>query len=802
MSSDEKQREVETAKERYARRREQTARIMEALEESMRAEKAETEKQASVEGRGAKPVEDARTGQEVPAREEQATPAGQETLGQEEQAIPAEPEAETTGQEEAQGTPSPAGQEAPAQEGQLSEPPKKEAQQDGTQRRDSQQGQAQPGGADAGQDPDKKKQQDGQPFHKDDPQAGKDEKPKGLFSRIRALAAHVFHRIKRVVERTIGRWRIPTAPRPGRVNLSKDKGQEKQGRNWRDLAFHGFARRLLGRDAYMYAVQQGEKQETARQEKEAKGQDNASQTPKEGTRASGTARAGQAERTGQAGKPEMQQGNAQQQEGMQAPDKTAGGRGMEEAGEPAREQKEPEEMKGKFNSLHKIITNDLEDRYTNAQAAKEAYLNNYASQLSERLTAINHGNPVSALASRADGQLEIRINHEYDQFGGLRSFMGCSMISIKIDSHLNVTSAEAFAPTRQTGDGKYEGRKIDVSGTLGEYIVSDLAKNFREDYNRESGSYNISSRNEFEKTVHGAVEQGRGSFMIDNIPYSISVNQDRTIQLAMDAGEGKTFTIVMDSAPQQTAAMEGYETKTQELQDTERALESARRAYGDMEAARQPMQERLNQASEKSDEAVKRAKDIAHEIKLVERRMSGPYIGAQAMEDQGKQKEKLEAEKRAAFRDQQQAGLERNKAHAALDTADAAMMAQKQKIEALEQKADALREECREAKGQYDSTSLKQKETVTEAYKSHIENVTRNRESSIRVFEEILPGLKNEIGGDFKLEDLSRAMEETGRTSMEEALSAHDLGEGREEPSGKEGHEAGLENREQGAEIE
>ncbi len=89
-----------------------------------------------------------------------------------------------------------------------------------------------------------------------------------------------------------------------------------------------------------------------------------------------------------------------------------------------------------------------------------------------------------------------------------------------------------------------------------------------------------------------------------------------------------------------------------------------------------------------------------------------------------------------------------------------------------------------------------------EAYQAHVSSVVENRESSIRVFEEILPGYKNDIGGDFKLEDLNRAMEETGRTSMEEALSAQDMSDGRAEPSRGEEHEAGMESQELGAEIE
>ena len=48
----------------------------------------------------------------------------------------------------------------------------------------------------------------------------------------------------------------------------------------------------------------------------------------------------------------------------------------------------------------------------------------------------------------------------------------------------------------------------------------------------------------------------------------------------------------------------------------------------------------------------------------------------------------------------------------------------------------------------------------------------------------------------------NRAMEETGRTSMEEALSAQEMGDGRAEPSRGEEHESSTESQELGVEIE
>lgn len=752
----------------------------------------EAENDAMDKAETGKAQEGSQEPQEHEAAQETAVPIGADT-----EAVDRE-----EGQEETSRT------DGMGQDAQAHEEPMQEPQGKAKGNSSQQQGQDQPGAGD--KDPRQKQGRNGQPFHKDDPHKGKDEQPKGLFARMRRLALRIFHRIKHMVERVVGRGRIPTLPRVNRADLSrsamdlsgKDKPsvdretkvkeqEQQQGRNWRDLLFHGFARRILGRDAYMYAVQQAEKQEASRQGKDTQGQEHPGQAPKEAARQAEEKRADRMEHPGSQEKP--------------APERTGETRTQSqgEAEKGTKQQKEPEEMRGKFNSLHKIITNDLEDRYPNVREAKETYLANYAAQLQEKLTEINHEDPVQVSVSREDGKLKICINHEQEQFGGYPMFIGCARIQIEIDGHLNITSAEALIPTKQSEDGKISGRKIDVSETLGAYIISDLAKNFREDYNRGSESYNLASRNEFEKTIRDAAAQGRGGFMIDNIPYSISVNQDQTIQISPAAGEGRAFTIAMDAVPQLTeAAREAYESKAQELQDAERALGAARRIYDTMKAERQQLQEKYNQASDKADAATKKYNDIQKECCQIDKQMSGKYLGAEEMAAQEHRRTELEAEKKAAFKEQQQANKDRNMAHAAVDTADRALQGLKLKSDALEQKAEALRETCKEAKERYDTVSLKQKETVMEAYQAHVSSVVENRESSIRVFEEILPGYKNDIGGDFKLEDLNRAMEETGRTSMEEALSAQDMSDGRAEPSRGEEHEAGMESQELGAEIE
>ena len=642
--------------------------------------------------------------------------------------------------------------------------------------------------------------------HKEGEEKTKDKKDKrkGLLSRLRNFAKRLYQRTKHMVERAFGRGRIPGQPAAGRMNLSRsamdasgqkdapfvdkssqEKNNSREKRNWGELFFHGIARRLLGRDAYMHAIQQAEKQETLKQEKNA--EEPAKPAPEKPAKPAEKGQADRAEHPGNQEKPGRTEKEDTLAQGKQ------GGKEKEDT------QKEPEEMKGKFKSLHKIITDDLENKYVNAKEAKETYLDHYAKQLQEKLTDINHGEPVQVSAVRVDGKLEIRINDEQDPYGGYPSFMGCSMIRIKIDEHLNIDSAEAFVATRQTADGII-GRKIDVSETLGNYIVSDLAKNFREDYNRGAESYNLASWNVFEKTMRDAAEQGRENFTIDNVTYSISV-KDNQIQASPAAG-GKAFTIAMDADAPIKAARELYEEKVQELNGAEKKLEDAKNSYNELAAKRTELLENCRIANAKAMEAGQKEKDIRQELRKIEKQLSGKYQGFEKTQELNKRKEELDKAQKAAFRESRDASSNKNTAQAALDSLDHKMKQTQERIKSLNQEAEPFREACREAKEQYDSISVGQKKAAMEMYQTHIKNVTESRESSIRVFEEILPEQKNDIGGNFTLEDLNRAMEETGRTSMEEALN--DLGRDTgDEPSIESEHSHEIEeDRENGVEIE
>lgn len=669
--------------------------------------------------------------------------------------------------------------------------------QDSSGKEASAQKQPQPGRADDEAKSQKKKDgRDGELFHKGNKKQDSDkEKPKGLFSRLHDFAVRVYQKVKHAVERAIGRGRIPAMPLVNKADFSRsamdlsgkdktsvdratqEKANEKEnGRNWGELFYHGFARRLLGKDAYMYAIQQGDKQGRDAQE---------------------PARAGQAQNG-----PDRKEGRAEAQADQREPERPSNTDTHEQGTQDRKEnpQKELEEMKGKFNSLHKVITNDLEDRFSNAKEAKEAYIGRYAEQLQEKLTEMNHGEPVQVSAARENGKLEIRINDEPEQYGGYPSFMGCSKIRVEIDGHLNIISAEAFVPTRQTDDGKFIGRKIDISDTLGAYILSDLAKNFREDYNRGAESYNLSSRNEFEKTMMAAAAQGRSEFAIDNINYSISV-KDSQIQISQAAGD-KVFTIAMSASSRETeAAKEAYESKTEGLQEAERKLEAAKGSYKELAEKYSQNQGVYKQAEAKAMAATQKHKDASIELNKVQKQLSGRYPGAERMDELKEQERKAMGARNEAFKESKDANKEKNVAQAEMDKTEQQMKQARERIAALEHEAAALRDACRESKEQYDSASLAQKDTAREIYQAHAKSVVEGRESSIRAFEEILPGCKNDIGGSLGLEDLGRAMEETGRTSMEEVLNGEARG-GLEVPPVDEERGSGLENQEISAELE
>ncbi len=616
----------------------------------------------------------------------------------------------------------------------------------------------------------------GEPFYKNDQKKDADKgKSKKLLRRLHDLAIRAYRKVKHAVEWAIGRGRIPAMPIVNRTDFSRsvrdlsgkdklsvdkvtqERAQDKEkGRNWKELFYHGFARRLLGKDAYMYAVQQSEKQDVLKQRKNAQESEKTGQAQKDENGKEGKDPAKRAKVRASQEKPEQFSSRDTQEQGRQSKAEIS--------------QKELEEMKGKFNSLYKVITDDLEDRFLNAREAKEAYLRHYAEQLQEKLTKLNHGEMVQVLAVRENGKLKIHINDEPEQYGGYPLFMGCSRIRVEIDGHLNITSAEAFVPTKQDDGGKFIGRKIDISDTLGAYILSDLEKNFREDYNPGTESYTFASRKEFEHTVRDAALQGQNEFTIDNITYMLSVkdNQMQVNQAAVD----KAFSITMeDGAGEVEAAREKYEAKSEQLQEVEKKLEDAKNGYQELVEKYRQKQDTYKQAEAKAIAAKQKHRDATQKLNKIQKQLSEKYPGAEKMDELKTQEQKAIGARNTAFKESKNANIEKNTAQAELDKTDKEMKQVWEQIGVLEHEAAPLRDACREAKEQYDSVSLAQKDVFGEIYQAHTKSVVESRASSIRVFEEILPECKNDIGRNFGLEDLKRVMEETLRASVEEALN-------------------------------
>ena len=442
-----------------------------------------------------------------------------------------------------------------------------------------------------------------------------------------------------------------------------------------------------------------------------------------------------------------------------------------------------EEMKGKFNSLHKIITNDLEDKYTNAKEAKEAYLAQYTQQLQAKLTEINDGQPVQVSASRENGQLTLHINDQKDQFGNYPSFMHASMIKIEIDSHLNVVSAEGKVFTGRTSNGNFIGNKLDLADTLGKYVVSDLARNFREDYNRGADSYNITSRNEFDKTMRDAAARNTGSFTIDNVTYTISV-KDNQIQVGQTIGD-KTFNIALDAGPDASEQVkQNYETKVAALREAQQKLDDAEKSLNSAVTAQDQKQKDYDKANSKAMAATQAKSDIENTLRKIQRQLSGEYPSDEKMNELQKREQELKKERGEAYKQTQIAGREKNDAQLALNRATTAVRQASDDRDQLKNTVAQLQNACTEAKTQLDAASQARNGEIKELYQTHVQSVTADRESITHAFEEVLPGYHNSLGGRLGLEDLDKTMEDTGRTYMEEALDGQTLdGHENEEPS-------------------
>lgn len=534
-----------------------------------------------------------------------------------------------------------------------------------------------------------------------------------MLRRLKGIILWPLQQVKRIIDRTLGRNRIVPVKKNASYDLSRSTGdksntkdkssidkykENKKERNWRDVFFHGFARRLLGLDAYMYAVRQGEEKASAKENatKETMGKSvpEPSVDPKNEK------------------KTQEQENGEQRQRGD-----TKSKDDQENSHTPIHQ----EEMRGKIDSLHKMITPALEEKYANAAKIKEDYFNAYAVQLSDKLTRINHGDTVKTDIRRESGLVCIDINAKKDQFGKYPMFLGASKIHIEIDSHLNVMRADAFIATRD--DGK-TGNRIDVTESLGRYIVSDLARNFREDYNKGSRSFNLSSKQEFDNVIRNAVDKKQDSVMIDNIPYTISATKEG---YQITDNSGAAFPVVRDNSVSA---------------ETEERLCKLNNELNKRINAR-------NEMAEEKEQTEKMLRDHKRMISEIHKEKASPNITKeQSTKLYHNLKDLEKAEKKA---DEILTSL--NKKIDDNEKGIASLFAQ---IKTVEQERDSLTKEH--------DTELNR---FNQAYENHVQTVIHERENVIKSFEELLPQCRNEFGDFMSIDDLHKNMEEEGKTLYE-----------------------------------
>lgn len=617
------------------------------------------------------------------------------------------------------------------------------------------------------------------------------EQQKGLFARLRDFVSRIYHRAKSMVEHAIGRGRILAQPIVSRVNFQRsamdqsekngpsvDRNQatqsktneKEQGRNWGDVLYHGFARRILGKDAYMYAITQGDKQNVPGQDK---------------TDPRGTQPQPQPE---QPGNPERGDNDAAQRPGEGSRPGTA---------DNERPQPTQEEMKGLINSLHKIITNDREDKYSNAKAVKEDYLAAYTQRLQGKLTEINDGQPVQVSASRENGQLTIRINDQKDQFGNYPSFMKASMIKIEIDSHLNVISAEGKILTERTSNGNFKGTNIDLTNTLGKYVVSDLAIDFREKYNTVGGQgFNITSRNEFDKIMREAAARNADGFMVDNTKYTISVKDN---QIQVQTTGDKTFNIAMNGGPEALEqAKQNYAAKEAALLEAQEKMGKADQNLSSVINVQDQKQADYNKAENQAKAAAQAHRDISDALNDTRNQLAGSYQGQEKVDELQQRKQELTKDNKQAYQQKMNAFTNKNLAQAALDAATKDVAKARETLDSAQKEVEKLQQEFANAKTQLDAVSQTRDNEFENLYKAHRESVEEDRKSTTHTFKEILPECRGEYGGRLGLDELVKTMEDTGRTDMEEALKEY-MPDGRENEEPSIGQEPDRDDRQNDA---
>lgn len=553
---------------------------------------------------------------------------------------------------------------------------------------------------------------------------------------------------------------------------TKEAKQKRSLRDYGNLFFHIIARRGLGREGYMHALQMGEQAE-----REAKEE---------------AARASQGD--SQRSQPDGNGGSKTPMPDVNKPDQSKTERQEGGKGQPDKPEPQPERP---LKHLYEVFTKDT--------AESNKFLANYEKRLAEHLEKIEH-QPVDAKATRnGDGTITFDIACGKDEMGTKASFLKATDIHVTMDSNYNIIEAVGRDENNQ---------EMDIAETLGAYIAADLAGNFREDYNRADDVHNVLSGKTFADAVTrtvkdpeplhiipwNAVDPGRGKdygdVRIDNVLYHVqsmgytSTDNKSTsmndIVFTPVNGQGKTFKIPSDHAQQ--AAGFTFHTFA-EAKKTEATIDGYLKSCDQIDASTKELQEKQKElfASRTKENTLKERSPESPE--LAEIAKQNKILNYQCKE--------LKQQINGALKDlvddlnakQQADHLPQNDPPSIDNTDDLRkyLEAQKQpvteRIQSIERACGAMTLEEAEAKAAAAQNAIGKQ--IEAARAIHIENVNRERQDIRHIFDTVLPTAKN---GPFawSLEELNAAALDPDR-SLQEILEP--------EPEAEQGQEQGQEQR-------
>lgn len=553
---------------------------------------------------------------------------------------------------------------------------------------------------------------------------------------------------------------------------TKEAKQKRSLHDYGNLFFHIIARRGLGREGYMHALQMGEQAE-----REAK---------EEAARAS--------QRDSQRSQPDGNGGSKTPMPDANKSDQSKTERQEGEKGQPDKPEPQPERP---LKHLYEVFTKDT--------AESNKFLANYEKRLAEHLEQIEH-QPVDAKATRnGDGTITFDIACSKDEMGTKASFLKATDIHVTMDSNYNIIEAVGRDENNQ---------EMDVTETLGAYIAADLAGNFREDYNRADDVHNILSGKTFADAVTrtvkdpepdritpwNAIDPGRGKdygdVRIDNVLYHAQsmgyTSTDNKSHSMNDIvftpvnGQGKAFKIPSDRA--QLAA--GFTSRIfVEAKKTEAMIDGHLKSCDQIDASTRELQEKQKElfASRTKENTLKERSPESPE--LAEIAKQNKILNYQCKE--------LKQQINGALKDlvddlnaKQQADHLLQNDPPSIDNTDALrkyLEAQKQpvtkRIRSIERACGAMTLEEAEAKAEAAKDAIGKR--IEAARAIHIENVNRERQDIRHIFDTVLPTAKN---GPFawSLEELNAAALDPDR-SLQEILEP--------ELEAEQGQEQGQEQR-------